>query len=60
MEDPSTETYLCPRCLIAEGAPDVCMRCGQELIACKPDSCEDPQRHPLIDRQGKVRSRAPI
>lgn len=60
MEDASIEIYLCPRCLIAGGTPGVCKHCGQELITCQPGSCEDPQRRPLIDRQGNVRSRAPI
>lgn len=60
MEDASNKIYLCSRCLIAGDAPGICQRCGQELIVCQPGSCEDPQRRPLIDGQGNVRSRAPI
>jgi len=52
--------YLCPRCLLSEAQPGSCARCGGERVRCCPGEPDDPGRRPLLDREGKVQTRAPV
>ncbi len=54
------QVYLCPRCLSAEASPGLCPRCGEERLACRPGDPEDPCRRPIMDAEGRVRTRAPL
>ncbi|MGD8813833.1 MAG: hypothetical protein PVI78_05095 [Anaerolineales bacterium] len=60
MREPHVKIYICSRCLTAEGEPGACQQCGLQLIACQPGAKDDPQRRPLMDDQGNLRSHAPI
>jgi hypothetical protein len=55
-----TQVFLCPRCLLAGDTPGPCQRCGGERLSCRPGGADDPCRRPLIDAQGRVRTRAPL
>jgi len=55
-----TQVYLCPRCLLAGDVPGACPRCGGERLSCRLGNPDDPSRRPLIDAQGRVRTRAPL
>ena len=54
------ELYICTKCLIPAEAAGLCEACGGERILCQPGDPSDPCRQPLMDAQGRVRSRAPI
>lgn len=54
------ELYLCVNCLIPAEQAGQCEACGRERILCKPGDLSDPCRRPLMDAQGRVRTRAPI
>jgi hypothetical protein len=52
--------YLCVNCLIPAEEAGVCEQCGGERILCRPGDSSDPCRRPLMDADGRIRSRAPI
>jgi hypothetical protein len=54
------QVYLCPRCLEAQSAPGVCPNDGTKLLTCRPGQVDDPCRRPLMDAEGKIRTRAPL
>lgn len=61
MPDRADDTvYVCSRHLIIQTDPGTCPECGQPLIECQPGPMDDPSRKPLIDAQGRVRTRAPL
>jgi len=51
--------FLCPRCLTAADMPGDCSVCGTHRVGCRPGDLDDPCRRPLIDSQGRIRTRAP-
>lgn len=51
--------YICPRCLNSEEEEGPCGVCGTEVLVCETGSIGDRSRCPLIDEQGRVRTRAP-
>jgi len=55
-----TQVYLCPCCLLAGDVPGACPQCGGGRLFCRPGPPDDPSRRPLIDAQGRVRTRAPL
>lgn len=55
----TTVVHICPRCLNCEEGQGPCRVCGTEVLACEAGSTEDRIRRPLIDNQGRVRTRAP-
>lgn len=57
---PIEQVYLCPRCMLAGDSPEPCPRCGGERLTCRPGDPDDPCRRPLIDSNGRVRTRAPL
>jgi hypothetical protein len=56
----SERIYLCPSCLTPADSGGPCRNCGETVIECKPGDPDDPCRRPLIDDQGRVRTRAPL
>ncbi len=52
--------HLCPRCLLPAEGPGACSNCGAEVVRCRPGDPDDPCRRPVMDRQGNVRTRAPL
>jgi hypothetical protein len=54
------EIHLCPRCLMPGDESGPCPVCGTERIYCRPGDPDDPCRRPLIDKEGRVRTRAPL
>lgn len=61
MREPADDTvYVCSRDLIIQTEPGKCPECGRVLIECRPGPMDDPSRRPLIDAQGRVRTRAPL
>lgn len=54
------EIYLCPKCLTPGGEPGACPECGHTRVGCRPGDPDDPCRRPLIDANGKLRTRAPL
>ena len=56
----AVRVYLCPRHLIPQEKPGQCSFCDLELIECRPGDPDDPCRRPVVDEQGRVRSRAPL
>ena len=52
--------YLCLNCLTPAEEAGVCQRCGGERVGCRPGSPEDPCRRPLMDAEGRIRTRAPL
>jgi len=52
--------YLCRRCFVAQAGPGNCPRCGLELVSCRPGDPDDLCRRPLMDAQGRIRTRAPL
>jgi len=54
------QVYLCPRCLQGQEQAGDCPRCGEPLLTCRPGDADDPCRKPIMDRHGRVRSRAPL
>jgi|Deesub1362A_J573_1020465.scaffolds.fasta_scaffold03859_2 hypothetical protein len=59
MGEISDRIYVCPRCFEVEAQAGKCPRDGAELVRCEPGSTDDPCRKPLMDRQGRVLTRAP-
>lgn len=60
MVDFSVEwVFLCPRCLTAADTSGNCSVCGTKRVGCRPGDPDDPCRRPLIDSQGRIRTRAP-
>lgn len=55
----STVVYLCPNCLNSEESEGPCSICGTLVVACDTGKPGDPERRPLIDGEGRVRTRAP-
>ena len=61
MSDRSSEwIYICPRCFEAQDSDGHCSKDGTKLISCRPGHPDDPCRRPLVDEDGKIRTRAPI
>jgi hypothetical protein len=54
------EIYLCPNCLTPGGEPGACPECGHTRVGCRPGDPDDPCRRPLMDANGKLRTRAPL
>jgi len=54
------QVYLCPKCFEAQSKPGKCPHDGADLLSCRPGDPDDPCRRPLMNRQGKVLSRAPV
>jgi hypothetical protein len=54
------EMHLCPRCLAPGDESGPCPVCGTERIHCRPGDLDDPCRRPLMDKDGRVRTRAPL
>lgn len=52
--------YLCVTCLIPAEEAGACEQCGLERVLCRPGDASDPCRRPLMDAEGRLRSRAPI
>jgi hypothetical protein len=59
-ENEAKVIYVCSRHLIIRTEPGNCPHCGSALLECVPGQFGDPNRRPLIDSQGQVRSRAPL
>jgi hypothetical protein len=59
-EQEMVEIYLCPNCLSADGSGGPCPKCGLERLHCRPGEADDPCRRPLMDAQGRLRTRAPL
>ncbi len=61
MDDTSMESvYLCPQCLTAADQPGRCEVCGGTRLGCRLGEPDDACRRPLIDAEGRVRTRAPL
>jgi hypothetical protein len=58
--DQGDRILLCPGCLTPAEAPGACEHCGTTVIECRPGEADDPCRRPLMNRNGKVLTRAPI
>lgn len=52
--------YLCPRCLTPADEPGECGVCGETRLSCRVGEADDECRRPLIDAEGRVRTRAPL
>ena len=52
--------HVCKRCLTPSAEPEPCRYCGGQKVACRAGGEGDPLRRPLIDRRGRVITRAPI
>jgi len=52
--------YLCPRCLTPADQPGECKVCGATRLSCRLGEEDDVCRRPLIDAEGRVRTRAPL
>ena len=53
------DLYVCRQCLVVDRTGGDCPQCGEQRIVCRPGAAGDPNRRPLIDAKGRVRSRAP-
>jgi hypothetical protein len=61
MDDtPIKNVYLCPQCLTAAEQPGRCEVCGGTRLGCRLGEPDDACRRPLIDAEGRVRTRAPL
>jgi hypothetical protein len=52
--------FMCRRCLLADESATPCPQCGRERPLVRPGEAADPVRRPMIDREGNVRTRAPL
>ena len=52
--------HVCTRCLTPSAEADPCRYCGGQKVACRTGGEGDPLRRPLIDRGGRLLTRAPI
>ena len=59
-EEDVVQVYLCPRCLTPAAEPGPCPNDGVERVGCRPGALDDPCRRPLMDVEGRVRTRAPL
>lgn len=51
--------YLCEQCLTPDDSPGACHVCGGRRLECRPGDPDDPCRRPLMDRMGRIQTRAP-
>ena len=58
--DFNQEIHLCPHCLFSGAEPGACPHCGHARVTCRPGDPDDPCRRPIMDRRGRVLSRAPL
>jgi predicted amidophosphoribosyltransferase len=52
--------FLCPHCMLPGPEAGACPQCGATLVSCRPGEPDDPCRKPLMDRHGRVLTRAPL